>query len=558
MGKAPAPAPGPSPAPVTGTPSGQGSGKPAPPPNGGLVQPATPSDPNATGLFDIPGEVKDAIASFLASLLQPFVVPVMNLLAHLLLSTPDVTQIPRVAGLWEGLRVLACSLYGLAVLAAGILAMSHGTVQQRWAARDLIPRLVLGMLAANLSLTVCHQVIGLVNTVSAAVFGDVITADDLAGTLTGMLLNGNPTTGPLYLVVFALAVTVIAVAVVATVLIRIACVLVLVVAAPLLLACHGSPATEGAARLWWKAFFGIMGIQVLQSVVFLVTVKVLLDRGNYSFLGAPTAGALINLTVLGGCLYLLVKIPGWIRHLVTNPVQRTVGGRGGLHLLQKVALGALGLPLGPYALGAQISGRFRTPGAPGRSGMPGRGPRRPPGTPSRANPRGPTPPGTPGRAGRPRPPSPGGAPGRGGPGTPPGGPRPGHGAGPHPSGPAGGPMPPGSGPGVPSYQWGTPRRNVPPQPGSTGRASPSRRPAAPPAPLRPALPTGAGGQQPTPQPTPTPPPGPGGGGPRPATPHPPTTPRPRPALPPPVPRPALPAPPLPGGPQPSPRQRRKP
>ncbi|WP_165845482.1 hypothetical protein [Streptacidiphilus pinicola] len=519
-----------------------------------MIQPATPSDPNATGLFDIPGEVKDAIASFLAGLLQPFVVPVMNLLAHLLLSTPDVTQIPRVAGLWESLRGLACSLYVLAVLAAGILVMAHGTVQQRWAARDLIPRLVLGMLAANLSLTVCHQVIGLANAVSAAVFGDGITADDLAGTLTGMLLNGNPTTGPLYLVVFALAVTVIAVAVVATVLVRIACVLVLVVAAPLLLACHGSPATEGAARLWWKAFFGIMGIQVLQSVVFLVTVKVLLDPGNYNFLGAPTAGALINLTVLGGCLYLLVKIPGWIRHLVTNPVQRTVGGRGGLHLLQKVALGAIGLPLGPYALGAQIAGRFRPPGSPGLFGMLGRGPGRPPGTPGGPNPRGPKPPGAPGGGGQPRPPGPGGgARGRSGPGTPPGGPRPSHGAGPHPG------VRTGSGPSVPTYQWGTPRRHGPPQPGGTGGATPRRQPAAaPPAPGRTALPTGRGGQQPTRAPTPTPPPGPGGGGPRPAPPRPPVTPRPRPALPPPLPRRALPAPPLPGGPKTPTRQRKKP
>ncbi|WP_161789930.1 hypothetical protein, partial [Streptacidiphilus neutrinimicus] len=457
-GRLPAPAPGPSPAPA-GAPTGAGNqGRPAPPPNGGLIQPATPSDPNATGIFDIPGQVKAAIASFLAGLLQPFVVPVMNLLAHLMLSTPDVTRIPRVAGLWEGLRVLACSLYGLAVLAAGILAMSHGTVQQRWGARDLIPRLVLGMLAANLSLTVCHQVIALVNAVSAAVFGDGITADDLAGTLTGMLLNGNPTTGPLYLVVFALAVTVIAVAVVATVLVRIACVLVLVVAAPLLLACHGSPATEGAARLWWKAFFGIMGIQVLQSVVFLVTVKVLLDPGNYNFLGAPTAGALINLTVLGGCLYLLVKIPGWIRHLVTNPVQRTVGGRGGLQLLQKVALGALGVPLGPYALGAQIAGRFGPAGTAGLVGMLGRGPRRPPGTPGGPNPRGPRPAGPPGGAGRP-------------------GPR---GAAPGPGWRAGGPVPAASGPGVPTYQWGTPRRNGPPSPGGSRNSPPTtgQQPAA--------------------------------------------------------------------------------
>lgn len=561
-GTVPAPAPGPSPAPLHGAPGsgpGPGPGKPAPPPNGGLIPPATPSDPNAPGIFDIPGQVKAAIASFLASLLQPFVAPVMNLLAHLMLSTPDVTQIPRVAALWDGLRILACSLYVLAVLATGILAMGHGTVQQRWSVRELIPRLVLGLLAANLSLTMCHQVIGLVNAVSGAVFGDGITADDLAGTLTGMLLNGNPVTGPLYLQVLGLAVTVMAFALVAALLIRVACVVVLVVASALMLACHGFPGTDGAARLWWKAFFGVMGVQVLQSVVFLVAVKVLLDPGNYNFLGVPTVGSLINLTVLGACLYLLIKIPGWIRHLVTSPVQRTVGRGGGLHLLQKVALGAIGLPFGPYALGAQLAGRFGPAGGQGLFGMVGQGRRRPPGAPSRPggpggpNPRGPRSPGSPGGAGRPGQPGPGGAPGRGGPGGAPGG-RGGRGPGGSagPGGPAGGPVPAGSGPGIPTYQWGTPRRNGMPTPAGpqNGPQPAVRQPAlATPGPARSALPGARARPGVVPSP-PGPPSGPPPAGPRPAPL--------RRALPPPTPRPALPAPPLPGGPKPRPKRQGRP
>lgn len=541
---APSPGPSPSPHPVQPPPAG----KPAPPPDGGLIQPATPSDPNAgLGIFDIPGEIKSAIASLLADLLQPLVVPVMNLLADLLLATPDVTRIPRVVQLWDGLRILACSLYGLWVLAAGILAMTHGTVQQRWHARDLLPRLGLGMFAANLSLFVCHQAIGLGNAVALAVFGDGITADDLAGTLVGLLTNGNPSTGPLYVVVFALGVVLMGVALVAALLVRIAALLVLVVTAPLALACHGHPVTEGAAKLWWKTLAGLVGIQVLQAIVFLTCVKVVLDPGNYSLLGLPSATSLINLIVFGGCLYMELKIPGWIRHLVTSPVHRTVGGgRGGMHLVKKVALGALGLPFGPYAFGAQLAARAGIRPLAGRI--------------HGSRPRGG------------RPPSPGGrGPGGAGPGTPP---APGGGA---PGGGSGG------GAGTPTFTWGTPQRNGPPPPGTgqgpgggaagsgsrggPGHASragqtptyvwgkprvrgaanhlpsaPAARPGALPAPpAPPSLPAGRGGSpQPSGPPSPPPhvlPPGAGLTALRPA----------RAAVPPPLPRPAVLRPPLDGG-----------
>ncbi|WP_152645606.1 hypothetical protein [Streptacidiphilus albus] len=354
----PAPAPGSSPTP-TPRPTVP-KPRPAPPPGGGLAPPADPAPTGGPSIFDIPGQIKAAFASLLASLLQPMALPLMNLLVRFLLSTPDVTGLPRVVDLWDSLRVLACSLYGLFVLAAGVLAMGHGTVQQRWAVRDLLPRLVLGMLAANLSLFVCGQFIALSNAVSTAVFGNAITADDLAGTLVGLLTNLNTTTAPLYLLVFTGVVLISGWLLVVTLLVRTAVLTVLVVAAPLLLACHASPATDGAARLWWRAFTGAMAVQIVQSVVFLTCVKVLLDPANYSLLGLPTQAGLINLMVLGCTIYILLKVPGLISRLVTAPVRQSVGGGGGgggMHLLRKVALGAIGLPMGPYAFGAQLAGR---------------------------------------------------------------------------------------------------------------------------------------------------------------------------------------------------------
>ena len=546
--------------------------RPAPPPNGGLAPPATPDTGGGVSIFDIPGQIKAAIASLLASLLAPLIVPLMNALARFLLSTPDVTTEPRVVELWNGLRILACSLYGLFVLAAGILAMSHGTVQQRYAARDLVPRLALGMFAANLSLFFCQQAIALTDAVNRAVFGNGITASDLAGTLVGLLADANTTTAPLYLVVFATVVLSMGLVLLLTLLVRTAVTIVLVVAAPLLLVCHGSPATEGAARMWWRAFGGVLTTQVVQSVAFLVCVKVVLDPGNYGFLGVPTLGSLINLMLLCCTFVLLIKIPSWIRSLVTQPVQRAVGGgrAGGMHLLKKVALGAMGLPFGPYTFGAQLAGRFKARGAAGRGRGPGPGRRRPPGAPGQRGQR----PGRPGPGPGGRPPAEpgsGAGPGPGiGPGSPVGtptyawgtphgrppgpgpggGPPPGPGPGPGPTGgPGGGAHPgpgrPGPGAASPQYAWGAPRRRgagnhvpaaAPPRPqlrGSRGGGPAAPSPVGPPPPVH-------GPQRPGPRPPgPPPPPAANTGRPAPGAPPPPA-PRLQPArvpLPPPLPRP---------------------
>jgi hypothetical protein len=565
--KAPTPSPGLPPDPKYVPPAPKP--RPAPPPNGGLAPPADPSAQGGPSIFDIPGQIKAAITSLLASLLAPLLVPLMNALCRYLLTTPDVTAMPRVAELWDGLRVLACSLYGLFVLAAGILAMSHGTVQQRWSARELVPKLCLGMFAANLSLIICQHSITLVNAVARAIFGDGVTAQDLAGTLVGLLTAGP--SAPLYIVVVAVVVAATGLVLFVTLLIRTAVVIVLVVAAPLMLACHGFPATEGAARMWWRAFAGVLTTQIVQSIVFLVCVKVVLDPASYGMFGAPDMSSLVNLMLTCCTFYLLIKIPGWIRTLVTQPVNRSMGGTGGggMHLIKKMALGALGLPFGPYAFGAGLAGRFGA--GPGLGGF-GMGPgRRPPG--ARPGAGGGRP--GPGRRppGGPRPAAPGGPAGPGphpGPATGPGG---------GPAGPAGPPPAPGGsagGPGVPQYQWGRPApRGNPgngPAPGPAGPAAPPSpagprpgpapgpnrpRPGAPrpvPARPRPQLPgaPGPAGAARTPPPTPgphrpggtppqTPPPGPRTGQTPPtALPLGPA----RAALPPPLPRPAALRPPL--------------
>ncbi|ARF78080.1 hypothetical protein ACIG0C_36015 [Kitasatospora aureofaciens] len=447
--------------------------------------------------WDIPGQIRQAITHWLADLIRPFVTPLINSLVRALLTTPNPAEQPRVRELWETMRLISLGVYGLFVLATGITTMTHGSVQQRWGAQDVIPRLLLGIAASNLSLTICSTTLSVANAVAAAIFGEGITAEDVAGTLIGLLLAQiSSPAAPLYLLVFTLAVAVLGSALLITALVRTAATIVLTVAAPLMLACHAHPLSDGIARLWWRAYLGCLGTEIAQAIVFLVCVKALLDPGNYGLIPVPDSAALINLMLLCCTLYLLIKVPSWIRRIVTTPARTVTGGGGmrigGLRTVRKIALGALGMPMGPYAFGAQLAGKLRTARSATRAGsstarsVPRTGRSRAGGAgggPAGGRPpSGPTGPTGPRRPGGPS----GGRPGAG-PGSRTAGRTPGGGG---PSSPGSGPGPstPGSSPtggasgssgSVPQYQWGTPYKTAtrPPNTAQSGTIGAANGPA---------------------------------------------------------------------------------
>ncbi|WP_035851180.1 hypothetical protein [Kitasatospora azatica] len=424
--------------------------------------------------WDIPGQIRQAITGWLADLIRPLVNPLINSVVRALLTTPDPASSPRIRELWEAMRVIAVAGYGLFVLAAGITTMTHGSIQQRWGVQDLLPRLVLGIAASNLSLTICTTLLELTNAIAAAIFGDGVSADDVAGTLIGLLLAQLTGDAPLYILVIQLVALTLGAVLLITVLVRTAAIILLTVASPLMLACHAHPLSDGVARLWWRAYLGCLGTEIAQAIAFLVCVKALLDPNNYGLVTLGATTQLINLMLLCCTLYLLIKIPSWIRRIVTAPARTITGSAAGpkipgLRILRKVALGALGMPLGPYAFGAKLAtglriGKGATRAAkaartataatgtgrtrPRRNGPGGAGPGGPGTT------RGPGGPSTGPTGGRPGP-SPGGAPRPGNTPPPTGGP----GTAPGPGGP------PGNGPGganpAPAYQWGRPRRHAP-------------------------------------------------------------------------------------------------
>src|SRR5262249_20133209 len=103
-------------------------------------------------------------------------------------------------------------------------------------------------------------------------------------------------------------------------LVRFAVLLVLAAAAPLALACHALPQTDGVARLWWRSFAGTLATPVLQAFTLQAGQWMLEDPTHVMpALGLPNdPGPVTSLFVVVILLWVAVKIPGLVRRYATQ------------------------------------------------------------------------------------------------------------------------------------------------------------------------------------------------------------------------------------------------
>ena len=267
--------------------------------------------PSSAGLFDITAHIDDAIDGWFSGLVTSALNPVLDLLGHSLLSTPDVTDQSRVAELWQSTEGMADALLVLFVLVAGAIVMGHETVQTRTAVKDVVPRIVFAAIAVNASLGVTGLAISLADSLSQAVLGQGVDPTQAAVVLRQLVL-GSLTGGGIFVVLLGAVVAVLAVVVLATFVVRLGMVVLLIVGAPLALVCHALPQTEGLARLWWRAFAGALAVQVCQSLVLVTALRVFLASGGPADLGLASTGGVVDLLVCACLCWVLVKIPTWV------------------------------------------------------------------------------------------------------------------------------------------------------------------------------------------------------------------------------------------------------
>jgi len=301
----------------TTTPSSPVSG------SGGTVSGGSQPSP---GLFDITGHIEAAIDDWFRDLVTAALDPILTLLGHTLLATPNLTAQSRVAELWQMTEGIADSFLVLFVLVGGAIVMGYETIQTRTAIKDVLPRIVVAAVAVNASLSLAGLAISTADSLSQAVLGQGVDPSGAAVVLLQLVL-GSLAGGGIFVVLLGGVVAVLAIVLLATYVVRLALVVLLIVAAPICLVCHALPQTEGLARLWWRAFSGTLAVQVAQSLVLVTALRVFLASGGPANLGIASTGGLVDLLVSACLCWVLVKIPSWVSRVVFSG-SRSHGGVG--------------------------------------------------------------------------------------------------------------------------------------------------------------------------------------------------------------------------------------
>ena len=294
------------------------------------------------GFLDVTCHVTSAINGWFTDLVTSALNPVLDLLGRTVLATPDVTG-GKVGALWAVTAGIANSVVVLFVLGGGALVMARETLQSRYAAKDIAPRLVIGVIAANASLAVVRLAIPAANSLSQALLGGGVSPTDATTAMRQLVvtpLHG----GGVFIVLLGLVAAALAVVLLATYVIRVALLVLLVAGAPLALICHSLPQTERSARLWWRAVAGLFFVQLAQSLVLICALKVFFTPEGPRTLGLSASGGLVDMLVAICLLWVLVRIPAWVARAVfagTGHRPSTLVGAAKVGMLYKAVRGGM-------------------------------------------------------------------------------------------------------------------------------------------------------------------------------------------------------------------------
>jgi hypothetical protein len=297
----PAPAPTSS-ATTTPTPTPSGSPTPEPSPS---EEPFP--EPERPGFFDLIGRIRYAISQWFSNLVTSALRPVFDFLGGTVFSSPDVASNDRIVQLWSISLAIADALLLLFLLFGAGLVTAGGGLSSQLMAKELLPRLLVAAIAANVSLIVLGYLTDLSNALSRGVLGS-LEPSEVARIMIRLLANaalGNP-----FLALLALALIAFGILVIVTYVIRAAALVVLTAAAPLLLVCHALPQTEGYAQSWWRAVLALLSAPVAQSLLLAAAFRVMLTPDGV--LGLPIGSGFIDILVIGTLLYFLFKVPFWM------------------------------------------------------------------------------------------------------------------------------------------------------------------------------------------------------------------------------------------------------
>jgi hypothetical protein len=305
---------------------------------------------------------------------------IWRLLAATLFHLPDVTGLPQVAALSARSLTIVNTGFVVVIMAAGIVVMTRESVQSRYGAAELAPRLVIAFIAANFATPICQAIITAANTLVLALTGEDIASDAALDQLLRVLTDEltNPAAALLVTLV-GLVIDILVVMLLIGWIARFAALIVAVGIAPAALACHALPWTEAIAQAWWRTIGGLAATVVLQAVALHTSLAIFLDPAtslpSYGLPADPTG--LLNLIIIAVLLWVTVRIPSLVRRHLTHANARPNFASAVVRLVivHQLTRG-LGHALGRVLHAGSRAGRAGRAGGAGLSL--GRGPGRPP------------------------------------------------------------------------------------------------------------------------------------------------------------------------------------
>ena len=263
----------------------------------------------------------DNVISWLAKAVLACFKAIWGLLAQTAFTTPDVTTLPQVTAFSGRSLIVVNAAFVLAIIAAGVTVMTHETLQIRYGIGDLLPRLVVGFVAANFATPICKNLIQLANALTQALTGDGIDSKDSFAHLQRVVVAALGSEEQAFLlVIIGLIIAVLTAMLLVVFLIRVVVLVVLVGVAPAALACHALPYTDAVARLWWRAMLVCLGTVTLQALTLHTALSIFLDpNANEPLLGIGNdPNGTLNLFIVACLLWATVKIPGLLRRYVSG------------------------------------------------------------------------------------------------------------------------------------------------------------------------------------------------------------------------------------------------
>jgi hypothetical protein len=315
------------------------------------------------------GWMLDQVVDWVLGSVRDTLDTVWGLLASTLFHLPDVTGLPQVNTLASRSLGVVNVAYVLAIIAAGVAVMAQSSLQSRQGAGELLPRLVIGLVAANFATPLCRRIIDAANALVMALTGQGIASTGTFARLLELIQQQmNDPVAALLVAVIGVILVILVVMLVGGWITRWIVLIVLCGVAPLALACHGTPWTDTIARLWWRSMGGLCAIVILQAVALNTSLSLLLSPGtDLTQFGFPQAavGGLLSLFIVVVLLWMTVRIPALVGRYLAQPGGRPhiLGALVRLVIVQQITRGLSRAVYNTVAnrAGRSVSGAHRDP-----------------------------------------------------------------------------------------------------------------------------------------------------------------------------------------------------